>query len=168
MANLKIGARGRTANRATSVGSPSLILDLHRRYEEIWDAHNRVDEAQPPKSDDAAHKEYYACERAMGELADESELVSRLLLRQIPKSDEEVAVIALHLSSMYESQQDLPVPDQKAIEIGIAQVFDYLMGEGRADMERLGRLATNATLLRWDQRRYREGVLEFEDENRPG
>ncbi len=140
--------------------SNSLILQLHQRYEEIWDACDRVDVAQPPKDQPGTAKAYFACERAMGELSAESLLVQKLLLRQIPSTDEEMTVQIMHLASLYEAEQPLSMGEQQAIEIGVSHCFDYLVSEGRADMEAMGRQFSNCALIKFDERRYRQGILD--------
>lgn len=135
----------------------TLIRQLHRRYEQLWEAFTRLDtlRAEPANSEDS-----HAYNRAMSELGDESQSVVRVILRQVPSCDEDLTIVLLHLASLYEDHVDLAEEDREAIEIGIKQSLDYLMGEGRADMEGLGRQATDQTMYVWQERRFRGGNVE--------
>jgi len=149
---------------ACSQTEGSLIGLLNARYEAIWDAHNKLDVAQPSEADikagdHAASRHYYSCERAMGELVDESDLVKCLILRQTPLSDEDLTIQVLHAAVAFDGGHSLDEGDRKALQIGLDNIVDYLVGEGRADGAGLGRqFAFNSTLCE-THRRYREGSL---------
>jgi hypothetical protein len=143
----------------------ALILALHARYEAVWEDFNRLDEAQPAQAhvdftQPSAHRHYYACERGKGELADEAALVRRVILRQVPSTDEEVTIMLAHLWGAYDAGEGLADEDRKAIEVGLVNVLDYMVAEGRADMELLGKQFTDAAMIAWSQRRHREGETE--------
>jgi hypothetical protein len=97
----------------------------------------------------------------MDELAGESSLIQKLILRQLPSTDEELAIQAMHIAGLYEADQPLQLEEQQAIEIGVEQMFDYLVSEDRGDVGRLGRQFTIGASLAFDHRRYRMG--QFED-----
>lgn len=151
--------------RLAASGS-SLILQLHQRFERIWEASNRLDDAQPAKADPndlERFRLYHSCERAMEELAQESILVERLLLRQVPGTDEEATVQMLHARGLYDCGDGLNDDDRRAIEVALANITDYFIGEGRADMEVLGKQFSKAAMLCGSERRHREGLTVHGD-----
>jgi hypothetical protein len=134
----------------------SLILPLHQRYEDAWQAYNHLDELKIVGFKEPS--DMHACERAQGELTDETDQIRRLILRQVPRSDEELAVLAMHLS-LYEADQELPLEDQKAIETGLSRCLDYLVREGRVSGERLGPQFSIVADLAQQQRACGEGRI---------
>lgn len=150
---------------AVRAAGTSLIALLHARYEAIWDAHDKLDVAQPAKfaldhQDHAKWRLYYSCERGMRELADESDLVQQLILRQVPSTDEEATIQALHAHLIFDAGENLKQADRKALEIALDNILDFHVGEGRADMERLGRQFSTASMHCWSRRRHREGLTD--------
>lgn len=151
-----------------STAAGSLILQLHGRYERIWDAHAALDEVKCATknalpADLEKFQEHHACERGMGELAAESLLVERLLLRQVPNTDEDATVLMVHARNLYDGGFDLNDDDRQAIEVALTNATDYFISEGRADMERMGRQFTASAMHCWSQRRHREGLTDQDD-----
>ena len=153
---------------AVVASTPSLILGLHARYETAWDEHKRLDEGQPRKPEDPRNNEeqlrrYYGCEEGMRNNEQETDLLRAAILWQIPTTDEEATVIAYHLWSLYDPQTTYSDGEKKALEVGLTNLFDYLVSEGRADMEAMGREFSTGALIAYKHRRYRTGLLPDDD-----
>lgn len=95
----------------------------------------------------------------MQDNSDETDLIRRLLLWQVPTTDEEATVLAFHLWGLFDQHTELDRDERKALEIGRTNLFDYLVSEGRADMEKMGQQFATGAMLAWNRRRYRTGLF---------
>lgn len=144
--------------------SASAILAMHARFEAASIEYNRVDEAQPRKPADYGNENadtfrvYFRCEDGMRENAEESELLRHAILYQVPTTDKELSLLAFHAWGLFDYDQNTD-SDRRALGQALNSIFDYLVSEGRADMEEMGRQFTNGAMIAFHRRRYRTGFV---------
>jgi hypothetical protein len=141
----------------------SIILDLHARYEAAWAEFNVAEAAQPakPKNGDSPDfKLYFRLEDGMHRNSRETDALRLAILYQVPATDEEATVLAFHCWGLFDPASSPTKDETHAIEEGLNSIFDYLVSEGRADMDKMGAQFTHGALIAFDRRRYRTGKVE--------
>ncbi|HVL77879.1 MAG TPA: hypothetical protein VM346_01175 [Sphingomicrobium sp.] len=141
----------------------SLILALHARYEAAWDEYNRLDNAKLAldESVEEERRLSFRYDDAMRRNQEEVDALRVAILLQVPSTDEELSILAFHMWSLYDSDSETASGiEKRALEEGLNSTFDYLVGEGRCEMDRLGRQFANGASLAFDRRRFRTGQLE--------
>lgn len=141
----------------------SIILALHARYEAASTEHAAIEEAMSEK-DYTGRSSLFDALHASSEQCD---LLSVALLHQVPTTDEEVTVLAGHtwnLSDRLFENSKLRGVERRALRHGINSIFDYLVSEGRADMERMGPRFTSDAMLAFHRRCLRTGRIDTDRE----
>lgn len=152
---------GNAPAKSEPTNSGSLILAMHARYEAAWRAYNLTDAAQPSKPKDGRDPNwihYYRCEAGMAHNSAETELIRLAICYQVPGTDEELTALAFHVSGLADDDYNLTDDERSALAQGLSTMLDYLVREGRADMEKLGGQFSAAAMLAFHRCRYRTGV----------
>lgn len=147
----------------TDQSRPSLILALHERFEQSFIEYNYVDRAKLKLTDDGEERLLgYRFQEAMQVMTEEGINLQRTILFQVPTTDEELTVLAYHVWNMFDPDADDGQcrEDRQAVGVGLDNLFDYLVGEGRADMQETGRMFTTGAMLAFERRRFRHAKLE--------
>jgi len=142
----------------------SLMMALHARYEAAWVEYNHIDSEQGKRPSDGAADpnwhNYFSSQGGMEENAEESEMIRLLICYQMPNTDEELTVLAFHVWGLVGMGAEITKRERRALEQGSNSMFDYLVTEGRAAMDDLGKQFTAGAMLAWHRRRYRTGLSE--------
>lgn len=118
----------------------SLIAVLHERYEAV-EAACQIAEAEQPCVDEDSTR-HYALERAMQDLSNESDLIRRLILLQPPGDDADLTLMSYHTWLLVDAIDSVETPDKEdraALQRGVQHIFNYLVGAGRVEMEKIGK-----------------------------
>ncbi len=126
-------------NAASIVPMATPILAMHRRFEEASDAHHALDCARGKGSGDRT--------RLDGEMADilnEQDALRVAILRQVPNSDDEFAVVLYHASIGFDLIADNEgagwiAAEGEALRVAMQHLFDYAASNHGADPLAIGR-----------------------------
>lgn len=131
----------------TVAEKPSVILTLHNRYEHAWLEYNRIDRAQPAKPEDTNDddwRRHYALGEAMLVSNAETDLLRMVILYQMPTTDEELTILSYHVHCLLDLRRGRR--ENEALALGVQSIFDYLVTEGRADVDLGAQFRTGAIL----------------------
>jgi len=134
---------------------------MHARYETAWEEYNRIDAAQPSQPKDSTDPDwnpYYRAKRGMQDNNEETTLLRQAILHQVPDTDEELTVLSFHAWGLFDEVTELTDVEKRALEQGLNNIFDYLVSEGQADMQRTGKQFSSGAMLAFHRRRYRTGL----------
>lgn len=152
-----------TAQAAHPADRPaSLILALHARYEQAFEEYNQLDEASrgPSEGDENSRMRRRRYDEGMKDSAQETDLIRLSVLWQVPITFEEATVLAFHLWSLDDAATSLTEAEKKGMEVGMNSLFDFLVCEGCADMNKFGRQFSDGAMLAFQRRRTRTGQVE--------
>ena len=138
---------------------PSVIHAMHSRYEAAWDEYNRADSAKLALTGDERLRAQFQLDDGMRENATESELLRLSILHQVPTDDAELSVLAFHAWGLFDYDQNTE-EDRSALGQALNSIFDYLVSEGRVDMEKMGKQFTTGVRLAHDRVRFRTGQVD--------
>lgn len=139
--------------------APSVILAMHARYEAAWSEYNRIDAAKTAARNDPDSSRSFSYARGLCDNNLETDLLRHAVLFQVPSSDEELAVLAFHAWGVFDHDQSTE-EDNLALEQALVSIFDYLVGEGRGGIKKLGPQFNAGAQIVFHRRRYRTGLIE--------
>lgn len=131
---------------------------MHARYEAAWDEYNVIDDAKGKLGKDDDLRLTFGYETGLRENSTETDLLRHTILHQVPNTDEELAVLAFHAWGIFDYDQNTE-EDRTALAQGLSSIFDYLVGESRADMEKMGHQFASGAMLAFHRRRHRTGLV---------
>lgn len=140
----------------------SVIAAMHARYEVLDAQYNATDRATNGASDDRRGQ----LRDALLDMQRETDVLRAAILSQRLTDHQDLAIFAFHLHNATDMLVDLDPQtmgpsdsDLLRLVNGAAEtVFDYVVGEGFADMERIGECFHAAAMRCHDRRNDREGV----------
>jgi hypothetical protein len=136
---------------------------MHARYEAAWKEYNQIDEQQPKRPADYRDPDWsthYSCSKGMEANFRETNLLRQAIIYQVPKDDRELSVLAFHVSGLFDAATKLDDGEKEALEEGLSTIFDYLVSEGRADMQEMGEQFSASAMIAFHRRRFRTGQVE--------
>ncbi len=145
-------------NASVTPAKPSALLAMHARFEAAWDEYSIVDEAKTALGQKSDLGLILGYATGLRENNHESELLRHAVLHQVPSTDEELTVLAFHAWGLFDYDQNTQ-DDHRALGQALNSIFDYLVGEGRADEEGMGRQFATGAMLAQNRRRCRTGLL---------
>lgn len=145
------------ANAPTSV-----IAAMHARYEVLDRQYDATDRASNGASDD---RRSHLLD-ALRDMQRETDALRVAILRQRPTDNQDLAIFACHLHiatdmSAAIGTADMRESDQELVDLinyAAETVFDYVVGEGFADMERIGASFSASAMRCHERRQDREGI----------
>jgi hypothetical protein len=141
----------------------SLIFALHARYEKAWDEYNTADRASTAArgaKDVASDRLRDRCERGMQENIRESETLQLAICHQVPTTDAELTVLAHHAWLLFADEAQMVERDREALEQALTSMFDYLVSEGRVELDAIGHQFRNNAMLANRRRCARTGLVD--------
>lgn len=144
------------AAQAVSIPPQSVILAMHWRYEQASLTFNRLDIAD---YQGGSKDSRFFNDRARRDLLREQDALRATMLRQIPDTWDEAAILTLHINNTYDLFADADEEDRKgldpdALSIGLGHLFDFIVSEKIRDPAAIGNsFATEAERVRMFRRR---------------
>lgn len=140
----------------------SVIAAMHARYEALDRQYDATDRASNGAPDDRRHQLL----AALRDMQTESDTLRDAILRQRLTDNQDLAIFAFHLHHLTDMLADIEPNSMRECHtelLGLANcaaetVFDYVVGEGFGDMERIGSSFHSAAMRCHDRRQDREGL----------
>jgi hypothetical protein len=112
---------------------PSLIIALHDRYEQTWNEHNRLDNAEldlngSKPTSPGWHKQQ-RLEEARSKLEREQVALTVAIAHQVPTTWQDALVLAFHLQVIDPVQCELTEGEKSAYHEGTDALLDFMFGE---------------------------------------
>ena len=145
-------------NASTIPAVSSALLAMHARYEAAWNEYNRIDAARTALHNAPDRSLFFGYESGLCDNNRETDLLRHAVLYQVPSTDEELAVLAFHAWGVFDHDQSTE-EDNLALEQALVSIFDYLVGENRGDLEKLGPQFSAGAQITVRRRRYRTGLV---------
>ena len=148
---------------AKTRSAPSLILAMHARYEQAWQEFNTIDGASlefAGKTDPDSLCEHHKLDRAGKANAREFDALRLAILWQVPDTWPEALVLSYHIHCAHDLEDSPSKESKAALAAAIDTLFDFMACEVEQDHEALGEQFKNGTMLVFEQRRLRTGVVE--------
>ena len=147
----------------------SVIAAMHARYEALDRQYDATDRASNGAPDDRRHQLL----AALRDMQTESDTLRDAILRQRLTDNQDLAIFAFHLHSLTDMVSEIEPQTMRERDSELLQlvnhaaetIFDYVVGEGFGDMERIGRSFHDAAMRCHYRRQDREGLPpEAEDQ----
>jgi hypothetical protein len=140
----------------------SVIAAMHHRYEVLDRQYNATDRASNGAAEDRRSRLY----EALQDMQRETDALRVAILRQRLADHQDLAIFAFHLHNATDmiaaiGPDEMKVGDQELLDLvnyAAETIFDYVVGEGFGDMERLGASFHSAAMRCHERRQDREGL----------